>query len=112
MRLLDASLRKQVLDMEDFQMPVGQWNNLFQRPPKRLLIVENLESGLALPDIEEAAVVMALGNNVAVLREIRWAHTADVLYWGDIDTWGAAHLVAGSRHFSTTEVDADDGSSD
>jgi hypothetical protein len=96
MRLLDASLREQVLGMEDIQMPVGQWNNLFQSPPKRLLIVENLESGLALPDITEAAVVMALGNNVAVLREIRWAHAADILYWGDIDTWGL-HILSRAR---------------
>lgn len=97
MRLLDATLREQVLGMEDLQMPVGQWNHVWQRPPKRLLIVENLESGLALPDIEGAAVVMALGNNVGVLREVMWAHSAEVLYWGDIDTWGL-HILSRARH--------------
>ncbi|SKC99082.1 hypothetical protein SAMN05445504_7602 [Burkholderia sp. CF099] len=96
MRLLDAELRKQALGMEDLQMPVEQWNYLLKSPPKRLLIVENLESGLALPDIEDAAAVMALGNNVTILREVRWAHTADILYWGDIDTWGM-HILSRAR---------------
>ncbi|BAX63999.1 Wadjet anti-phage system protein JetD domain-containing protein [Burkholderia stabilis] len=96
MRLLDAGLREQLLGMEDIQIPVGQWNHVFRYPPKRLLIVENLECGLALPDIEGVAVVMALGNNVTALRGIEWAPAADVLYWGDIDTWGL-HILSRAR---------------
>ncbi|AMV48517.1 DUF3322 domain-containing protein [Paraburkholderia caribensis] len=96
MRLLDATLREQAQDMEDVQMPVAQWNRVFRNPPKRLLVVENLETGLAVPDIDGAAVAMALGNNVAVLQEIRWAHSADILYWGDIDTWGL-HILSRVR---------------
>ncbi|MEX3958789.1 Wadjet anti-phage system protein JetD domain-containing protein [Trinickia sp. EG282A] len=96
MRLLDAGLRAQMLGMEDLQMPVGQWNHAFVHPPKRLLIVENLASGLALPDIDGAAVAMALGNNVTVLHDIGWVHTADVLYWGDVDTWGL-HILSRAR---------------
>ncbi|KER70054.1 hypothetical protein HR51_21800 [Burkholderia cepacia] len=96
MRLLNVRLREQLLGMGDLQMPVEQWSYVFQSPPKRLLIVENLESGLALPDIEGVAVVMALGNNVTVLREIEWAHAADILYWGDIDTWGL-HILSRAR---------------
>ncbi|WP_418228978.1 Wadjet anti-phage system protein JetD domain-containing protein [Burkholderia pseudomallei] len=39
---------------------------------------------------------MALGNNVTTLREIEWALAADVLYWGDIDTWGL-HILSRAR---------------
>jgi hypothetical protein len=96
MRLLDADLREQLLGMEDLQISVGQWNYVFRYPPRRLLIVENLESGLALPDIDGVAVVMALGNNVTALRGIEWVPAADILYWGDVDTWGL-HILSRAR---------------
>ncbi|MFT3816862.1 MAG: DUF2220 family protein [Rubrivivax sp.] len=96
MRLLDPVLRAQVGKAEDLQIPVPQWSSLFREPPKRLLIVENLATGLALPDIKDTAVAMRLGNNVYALRGVAWAHDADVAYWGDIDTWGL-HILARAR---------------
>ncbi|WP_258396978.1 Wadjet anti-phage system protein JetD domain-containing protein [Cupriavidus alkaliphilus] len=96
MRLLDPSLREQFGGAEDLQMPVAQWSASFKLPPKRLLIVENLATGLAIPDMQEAVVAMGLGNNGTVLEGIAWAHQARILYWGDIDTWGL-HILSRVR---------------
>lgn len=96
MRLLDASLRAQMLGMSDIQMPVEGWNTVFRKPPVRLLVVENMETGLAIPDLADAAVVMGLGNAVTVLQDIAWARAAEILYWGDIDTWGF-HILSRAR---------------
>ncbi|RKP43347.1 Wadjet anti-phage system protein JetD domain-containing protein [Trinickia fusca] len=96
MRLLDPVLREQMAGAEDLQMPVDQWSKLLRQPPKRLLIIENLATGLAVPDTPGTAVAMGLGNNVAVLNEVAWAHSAEILYWGDIDTWGL-HILSRAR---------------
>lgn len=96
MRLLDPALREQMAGAEDLQMPVDQWSKVLRQPPKRLLIIENLATGLAVPDTAGTAVAMGLGNNVAALNEIAWAHFAEVLYWGDIDTWGL-HILSRAR---------------
>jgi hypothetical protein len=51
MRLLDPTLRAQLGRAEDLQMPAPQWSAAFKEPPSRLLIVENLATGLAIPDM-------------------------------------------------------------
>lgn len=95
-RLLDPKLRAQLGRAEDIQMPASQWSAAFQEPPSRLLIVENLATGLAIPDMPQTAVAMRLGNNVSALRKINWCGQAQVIYWGDIDTWGL-HILSRAR---------------
>jgi hypothetical protein len=95
-RLLDQALRDQLGGAEDLQMPVSQWSTCLRQPPKRLLIVENLATGLALPDMPATAVVMGLGNGVSALQDLQWAKQSDPLYWGDIDTWGL-HILSRAR---------------
>ncbi|KVM83951.1 hypothetical protein WT05_18215 [Burkholderia stagnalis] len=96
MRLLGPELREQLLGMDDLQMPVDQWNSVWRRPPSRLLVVENLDTGLAMPDLDDTAVVMALGNSVTILQRLEWVRAAEILYWGDIDTWGL-HILSRLR---------------
>jgi hypothetical protein len=96
MRLLDPALRAQLGHSEDIQMPAHQWSAAFKEPPSRLLIVENLATGLAIPDMPNTAVAMRLGNNVGALQSIGWCGQAQVLYWGDIDTWGL-HILSRAR---------------
>lgn len=96
MRLLDPALRGQLGHAEDLQMPASQWSAAFKDPPSRLLIVENLATGLAIPDMPDTAVAMRLGNNVGALQTIGWCGQAQVVYWGDIDTWGL-HILSRAR---------------
>ncbi len=60
--------------------------------PAAVVIVENLETGLAFPDVTNTVLVMKLGNAVSALGALPWLQSADVVYWGDIDTHGFAIL--------------------
>jgi hypothetical protein len=66
--------------------------------PERALIVENLETGLALPDIPSCVCFMKLGLAVGLLAEIGWLRTTPrVFYWGDVDTHGFVILDQARR---------------
>jgi hypothetical protein len=56
-------------------------------PTERLLVVENLASGLGLPEIPGTVAVIAGGKNVAWMSG-EWLKGMPVGYWGDLDTWG------------------------
>lgn len=90
-RLLCPTLRSLVGGLGDIEAPVGELGRL-PISPVAVVIVENLETGLALPDVANTVLVMKLGNAVSVLEALPWLRTAEVLYWGDIDTHGFAIL--------------------
>jgi hypothetical protein len=73
--------------LEDFELPVAQLAAL-DIAPRTVLIVENLDTGLALPDMAGTVAVMRLGAAVKLVAELPWITRADCLYWGDIDTFG------------------------
>lgn len=56
--------------------------------PATVLVIENKETGYAIPDRLGLLVIHGLGLNLKSLADIRWMHTARVLYWGDIDAAG------------------------
>ena len=56
--------------------------------PQTLLVIENKETGYAVPDRDGLMVVHGLGLNLKALAEIAWLQKARVLYWGDIDGAG------------------------
>lgn len=95
-RLLCPSLRTLVGGLCDIEAPVGE---LARVPiaPRAVIIAENLETGLALPDVPGAVVVMRLGNAVSALGTLPWLQSADAVYWGDIDTHGFAILDRARR---------------
>jgi hypothetical protein len=86
-RLLCPHLRNVAGGLEDIEAPIGEIASLPLSPAK-ILIVENLETGLALPPAAGVAAFMKLGNAVSVLESISWIRGIDKLYWGDIDTYG------------------------
>ncbi|UXU90525.1 Wadjet anti-phage system protein JetD domain-containing protein [Burkholderia sp. S-53] len=90
-RLLCPSLRAQVGGLCDVEAPAIELARL-PIAPRTVFIVENLETGLALPDVPDAVVVMRLGNAVGALGAFPWMQAAVVVYWGDIDTHGFAIL--------------------
>lgn len=90
-RLLCPTLRGLVGGLGDIEAPVGELSRL-PISPAAVVIVENLETGLALPDIANTVLVMKLGNAVSALGALPWLQSADVVYWGDIDSHGFAIL--------------------
>lgn len=91
MRLLCPTLRSLVGGLGDIEAPVGELGRL-PISPAAVVIVENLETGLALPDVANTVLVMKLGNAVGALGALPWLQSADVVYWGDIDSHGFAIL--------------------
>jgi len=92
MRVLCPTLQQQLGGLEDIEAPLHQVSALSLRPT-RVLIVENLETGLALPELAGTVAFMKLGLGVGVLAQLRWLQDARaVRYWGDLDTHGFACL--------------------
>lgn len=91
MRILDRGLRSRVGGLSDLTAP---WEELaaLDLPATRVFIVENLQTGLAFPDLPGAVVFMRLGYNVDVLARVPWIARAQIIYWGDLDTHGFAIL--------------------
>jgi len=60
-------------------------------PADRILVVENIQSGLSLPHMPETIAVIGGGRNVSWMAA-EWLKNKQLAYWGDIDTWGLAIL--------------------
>lgn len=95
-RLLCADLRKAVGGLEDIEAPLEEMAAL-PLVPTKLVIVENLETGLALPDLQGVVALMKLGGAVGIIDALPWLKGIDALYWGDIDTHEYAILARGRR---------------
>lgn len=89
--VLCPQMRKVTGGLRDLETPLPELQRL-SLAPSRALIVENLESGLSLPDIPGAVAFVKLGASVAVLGSVPWLRGIACLYWGDIDTYGLAIL--------------------
>jgi hypothetical protein len=87
LRLLCKELRQSVGGLGDVEAPV---DSLARLPilPTAAIIVENLETGLALPERPGTVALMKLGHAVSALGALPWLRQARVVYWGDIDTHG------------------------
>jgi hypothetical protein len=87
MRVLDKRLRGQVGGLSDISVPLAE---LVKAPflPEQVFIVENLQTGLAFPDMPGAVLFMRLGYGVDVLGLVPWIANARLHYWGDCDTHG------------------------
>ncbi len=84
-RILDPALRP--ADLVDVSAPAG---DLARLPvPAEVLILENLQTLLALPDLDGTIAVLGGGYGAGGrLRGVPWVHTARVRYWGDLDSHG------------------------
>lgn len=95
-RLLCPALRAQVGGLDDVEASVHEIAAL-PIEPKSVVIVENLETGLALPDLPGTVAIMRLGNAVSALGSLPWLEGVKAVYWGDIDTHGFAILDRARR---------------
>ncbi|MEZ5653134.1 MAG: DUF2220 family protein [Burkholderiaceae bacterium] len=96
-RLLDPALRHQVSGLGDLTLPLESFAALALRPA-RVIVVENLQTGLAFEDLPGGMVIMSLGYGVDALAAIPWLAGIPVCYWGDLDTHGLA-ILNRARHY-------------
>lgn len=87
MRVLCPLLRQQLGGLGDVEAPLQELAALALKP-RCVLIVENLETGIALPALSGCVVFMKLGMGVSMLGQVPWLRDRPSLYWGDIDTHG------------------------
>ena len=95
-RLLCPIYEKSVGGLEDVKSPLEEIAAL-PLAPAAAIIVENLETGLALPEFPGVVALMKLGFAAGVLEDVPWMQGLDTLYWGDIDTHGYAILNSARR---------------
>ncbi len=97
MRVLDPGLRHRIGGLGDIQAPVAELAAL-ELPIERVLIVENLQTGLALEDMSGTVAFMGQGYAVEPFGEIPWLGALPCYYWGDLDTHGLA-ILDGLRQY-------------
>lgn len=63
--------------------------------PRALVVVENVQTGLAVKDVpEDVPILMGLGFSVRLLSEVPWIRDVPIFYFGDLDMHGMAILAA------------------
>jgi hypothetical protein len=99
LRILCPRIRALVRGLSDVEAPLAELNAL-QLEPSTFLVVENRNTGVALPDLPGTVAFMRLGLAVDQLDAIDWLpRIPNQLYWGDIDTHGFAALARARLRF-------------
>ncbi|WP_439564924.1 Wadjet anti-phage system protein JetD domain-containing protein [Microcella sp.] len=84
-RFLDRSLAPAGLG--DVTAPLSDLNN-WDLKPSTVLIVENLQTFLALPERQGVIAVDGRGNVAPTLSLVGWIKSRPAIYWGDLDSHG------------------------
>lgn len=84
-RFLDPALAP--AGVTDLTAPQAQLDALGVRP-ERVVIVENLQTFLALPERAGVVAIDGRGNVAPHLAGIHWIRDVDAIYWGDLDSHG------------------------
>lgn len=110
LRILCPLLRQKIGGLGDIETPIDELSRIPLEPSK-VLIAENLETGVALPDLSGCVAFMKLGLAVPLLGRLEWLRGIPrVVYWGDIDTHGfvaldrARHVLPQLRSVLMDEV--------
>jgi hypothetical protein len=96
MLVLCPMLRMATGGLRDIEAPVEELAAL-NLSPKAVVVVENKDTGLCLPDIPGVVAVIKLGNAVSLAQRLMWLAQLPVLYWGDVDTHGYSILTHARR---------------
>lgn len=92
MRLLDPALRRSLGGLADIEAPIDELAAL-ELGAGRVLIVENLYTGLAVEDRPHTVLFMGRGNAIEAFAQVPWLRDVPIDYWGDLDTYGMAILA-------------------
>lgn len=95
--LLCPALRAALGGLRDVVAPIEELAQLNIKPA-RVLISENKDTGLSLPDFPGMVAFIKLGNAVSLLGQLPWVKQMPVLYWGDIDTYGFSILAQARKN--------------
>lgn len=97
LRVLCPELRRVVAGLADIEAPIEELSRVPLAPTK-VIIAENLETGVALPELPGCVALMKLGHAVGLLRRLEWLRNIrKSIYWGDIDTHGYVALDRARR---------------
>ncbi|WP_298863466.1 Wadjet anti-phage system protein JetD domain-containing protein [Microbacterium sp.] len=89
--ILDPALRP--AGVRDLAAPLAELAALpFGERLEVVVIVENLETLLALPDAEGVVAIHGSGYIGHLVAQLAWVMSRPVLYWGDLDSHGFAIL--------------------
>ncbi|MEU4607619.1 Wadjet anti-phage system protein JetD domain-containing protein [Kribbella sp. NPDC023972] len=89
--LTDPADRSAIAGLRHLRAPIAEIAELPLRP-SIVLVVENKESALLIPDHEGLVVIHSLGNHLDALTQLPWFNDASLLYWGDLDRPGITLL--------------------
>ena len=99
-RILCPQLRACVGGLCDIEAPLEELVAL-NISPEIVFVVENRQTGLALPDMQGVVAFLGLGKAVSSLAKLPWVHGPSTYYWGDIDTHGLDILSTARETFPT-----------
>lgn len=106
-RILDPQHR--LAGLTDFAVRVDELTAV-DLPMHTVIVTENLETFLALPEREGVVAIHGSGFAVDALTQLPWLADRRILYWGDLDSHGFAILnMARGRGLNVESVlmDAD-----
>ncbi|HBC68833.1 MAG TPA: hypothetical protein DCZ56_00560 [Sutterella sp.] len=66
--------------------------------PRRVAVIENLETGLSLRLHSDTLIVMGMGAAIEAFSKLSWIRQVPVLYMGDLDQAGLRILAGLRRH--------------
>ncbi|WP_394159892.1 Wadjet anti-phage system protein JetD domain-containing protein [Galactobacter valiniphilus] len=90
LRFLDPNLR--VSGLEELAVPPSGAASL-EIEPKRVLVVENLQTFLSLPSLNSTVAIFGAGYGAGRrIDMLPWVRQARVYYWGDLDSHGLTIL--------------------
>jgi hypothetical protein len=93
-RFLDSALQALVQwPITECTIPLPAFADLSWKVP-RVLVVENRDVFLCLPELPRTVAIFGAGKAAAVLPSSLWLMEADVIYWGDCDDAGYGILSA------------------
>lgn len=85
--LTDPEDQRSLCGLRHIRAPLEEIAGLPLRP-QHVLIIENKQSALPIPDWPGVVVIHSLGNFLDALTAIPWIAAAHTWYWGDLDRAG------------------------
>ena len=99
-RFLDPELRTRVgWPVADCSVPAPVFADLAWTVP-RVLVVENRDVFMCLPDVPHTLAVFGSGKAASLLPACHWMNAAEIVYWGDCDEAGYGILSTLRSRFS------------
>ena len=95
--VLDPEIRNQFSGLRDLTVSIAEASQL-EIPLKKVIIIENLQTLLALKDYPGTVAIFGHGYPVDLLGKLPWLCSVPCYYWGDIDTHGFAILDRARRY--------------